>query len=180
MGISNGPAALASVLFAFLPYHLWRSTGHLYLSCYFVAAPAVLVAWWVATGRLLDRADGGGAGRVSRWAAAICAVTSIFGACTTRFSRGLILGVASLDRRLWRGGTGGTSWPAWDRWRVLVAAGVLLCLLPTLVVPAHAPPTRARSASGCRAPSEIYGLKITQLLLPPDAESASHRCLPRG
>ncbi len=163
MRISNGPAILASVLYAFLPYHLWRSTGHLYLSCYFMAAPAILVAWWVASGRLLDRADGGGWGRVAL-AVAICAVASTSGVYYPFFA-GLILGVAGLvafcARRDWRHGAAGLGLAA------LVAAGILLCLLPTLrFLHTHPhPPASQRTAAG----SEIYGLKLTQLVLPPDA-----------
>ena len=68
MGISARTGGLAGVLYAFLPYHFWRSTGHLYLIVLLHGgAPAALVAWWVATGRLLDRAEAGRPGRVRFW-----------------------------------------------------------------------------------------------------------------
>ncbi|MBE7212890.1 MAG: hypothetical protein INR65_17900, partial [Gluconacetobacter diazotrophicus] len=160
MGISAGPAGLAGVLFAFLPYHFWRGTAHLYLSCYFVAGPAVLAAWWVATGRLLDRANGGGAGRLGL-AAAICAVTATSGLYYPFFA-GIILAAASvfalLRRRDWR------SFAAGGGLTVLIVAGILLCLAPTLLyLRAHPHLAASRRAPG---ESEIYGLKLIQLLLP--------------
>lgn len=45
-------AGLASVLFAFLPYHLWRGEQHLTLSAYFAVPIGVLVAIWAIEGGL--------------------------------------------------------------------------------------------------------------------------------
>ena len=165
MGISTGPAILAGVLYAFLPYHFWRGTGHLYLSCYFVAPLAILVAWWVATGQLLDRTKGGGARRLAL-AGAICMVVSMAGVYYPFFA-GIFLAVGSLAalcrRRDWRHFVAGGALAA------LLTAGTLLCLLPTLLfLHTHPhPPASQRTV----ADTELYGLKLVQLVLPP----ASHR-----
>ncbi|TET54037.1 MAG: hypothetical protein E3J54_02930 [Actinobacteria bacterium] len=46
--VSYGPAIVGSILFAFLPYHFLRGQQHLYLSSYFMIPLVVLVALWIA------------------------------------------------------------------------------------------------------------------------------------
>ena len=100
IGIRTGPAMLSSVLYAFLPYHFFRNTSHLYLSAYFVAPLAVLVAWWVASGH------GGGSEHGWRQPSALW---SPWRECTTLFSPGFFW----LPPASWLclpGGIGGISW----------------------------------------------------------------------
>ena len=161
-GLLTGPSLLCALLYAFMPYHFSRSEGHLYLSAYFMAPLAVLVAWWVAEGRLLGSAGPWRRGRLPL-AAGICVLTSLSGIYYPFFS-GLVLVTASLlalcVRRDWRHFAAGALLTA------LLAAGMLACLLPTLAYLHGHPgyPAAMRQASE----AEVYGLKIVQILLPID------------
>ena len=162
LGLSAGPAALAGLLYAFLPYHAYRNTGHLYLSAYYVVPPTVLLAWWVASGRLFEE---GGHKRPRRlwWGALTCLVMSLEGVYYPFFA-GLLLGVASAvalcarrDRRHALAGAGLAA---------LLAAGMLACLLPTLGrMHRYQGPLASQRVFG---ETETYGLKVAQMVLPMD------------
>ena len=163
MGLLTGPSLLCALLYAFAQYHFVRSEGHLYLSAYFMAPLATLVAWWIAEGRLLGPAGAWRRGRLAL-AGGICVLTSLSGAYYPFFA-GIILVTASLlalcarrDRRHFVAGTLLTA---------LLVAGLLTCLLPTLLY-LHRHP--GQPAAGMRRPeeAEIFGLKIAQVLLPID------------
>ena len=162
IGLVTGPAMLSSVLYAFLPYHYFRGEAHLYLSAYFVAPLAVLVAWWVATGRF-TRHDGTWRSGRLLLAAALCLAVSTAGVYYAFFS-GIILvtatGMALLARR------DGRHFLVGGLLSVLLIAGMVGCLAPTLWY-LHGHP---HSAASQRVPSEaeMYGLKIVQLVLPVD------------
>ena len=49
------PAAVVSVVYTLLPYHLYRGEVHLFLSGYHVVPLCALVAMWVALGELTTR-----------------------------------------------------------------------------------------------------------------------------
>ncbi|HUY34536.1 MAG TPA: hypothetical protein VMV69_17455 [Pirellulales bacterium] len=51
-GIAAGPAVVASLLFAFLPYHWLRNVFHLFLAAYYLVPLSVMVALWIFLGRL--------------------------------------------------------------------------------------------------------------------------------
>ncbi len=51
LGVSAGLAVAGAILFAFLPFHLLRNEGHLFLSAYYLVPLAMLVCIWVGTGR---------------------------------------------------------------------------------------------------------------------------------
>lgn len=51
-------AVVASLLYAFLPYHWIRGEGHLFLSAYYLVPPAILVAVWIYLGQFSQPADG--------------------------------------------------------------------------------------------------------------------------
>ena len=163
MGFLPGPSLLCALLYAFAQYHFVRSEGHLYLSAYFMAPLATLVAWWIAEGRLLGPAGAWWRGRLPR-AGGICVLTSLSGVYYPFFA-GIILVTASLlalcarrDRRHFVAGALLTA---------LLAAGLLACLLPTILY-LHRHP--GQPAAGTRRPeeAEIFGLKIAQVLLPID------------
>ena len=163
MGLLTGPSLLCALLYAFAQYHFVRSEGHLYLSAYFMAPLATLVAWWIAEGRLLGPTGAWRRGRLAL-AGGICVLTSLSGAYYPFFA-GIILVTASLlalcarrDRRHFVAGTLLTA---------LLVAGLLTCLLPTLLY-LHRHP--GQPAAGMRRPeeAEIFGLKIAQVLLPID------------
>ena len=168
MGFLFGPSLLCALLYAFAQYHFVRSEGHLYLSAYFMAPLATLVAWWIAEGRLLGSAGPWWRGRLPR-AGGICVLTSLCGAYYPFFA-GIILVTASLlalcarrDRRHFVAGALLTA---------LLAAGLLACLLPTILY-LHRHP--GQPAAGMRRPeeAEIFGLKIAQVLLPIDGHRLS-------
>jgi len=48
--VSVGVSLAASLLFAFLPYHFWRGTWHLFLAAYFMIPLATMVVLWIARG----------------------------------------------------------------------------------------------------------------------------------
>ena len=162
IGISVGPAMLSSLLYAFLPYHFFRSSAHLYLSAYFVAPLAVLVAWWIATGRLFPDCSGWRSRRFLV-AAALCATVSMAGVYYPLFAA-VILFAASLlalfSRRDYRHFLAGGVCTA------LVIGGTVVCLAPFLWhLRGHTGPLVSRRSPG---ESELYGLKIAQVVLPMD------------
>src|SRR5438270_4747139 len=57
-GLRAATAVALSVLYAFLPYHFFRGTSHLFYSAYFMVPLAVVVAHWIASGSLIDRHTG--------------------------------------------------------------------------------------------------------------------------
>ena len=59
-GISQLSAIFAGVLYSVMPYHFVRGQHHLFLSAYFLVPLAVMVALWIATGKLalIDSASG--------------------------------------------------------------------------------------------------------------------------
>ena len=46
-GRTRGTALVAGLLFAFLPYHFFRGTWHLFLACYYLVPLAVMLVLWV-------------------------------------------------------------------------------------------------------------------------------------
>src|SRR5207248_10831939 len=46
-GVAYLPALAGSLLYAYLPYHLFRNEGHLFLAAYYLVPLAVMVALWV-------------------------------------------------------------------------------------------------------------------------------------
>jgi len=55
LGISAGLAVAGAILFAFIPYHLYRAEGHLFLSTYYMVPLIGMVAAWLGTGHELFR-----------------------------------------------------------------------------------------------------------------------------
>ncbi|MEP7271561.1 MAG: hypothetical protein ABI882_08640, partial [Acidobacteriota bacterium] len=53
-GISSFPAALGSLLYTFLPFHLVRGQHHLFLSSYYLVPLMVMVILWVCSGEITD------------------------------------------------------------------------------------------------------------------------------
>src|SRR5580700_9743179 len=52
-GIARAPSVVASLLFAFAPYHFYRGEWHLHLSAYFVIPLAGMLLLWVMSGERL-------------------------------------------------------------------------------------------------------------------------------
>lgn len=150
--VSAGPALLASVLYALLPYHFWRGTTHLYFSAYFLVPSAVLLAWWVATGALL------GHRRRLVFAGVIAVLLGCnmiyypFFACYLIGIAGLMALLGRRDRR---------HFVAAAALVTVVAGVVLLNLLPTILHRNHVEVSKRPAEQ-----SEMFAFKIAQLVLP--------------
>jgi phosphoglycerol transferase len=168
--VSAVPAGVAALLFAFLPYHLVRGTGHLFLSAYYLVPLIVLVTIWLyrEEGFLVNRPVSGWAPRPNLaggravGALLVCLLVGLAGVYYAFFAC-FFLAIAGLAACAWRR----TAYP-------LVAAGTLIAVTAAGVAVAVAPNLVHRQRHGenpavahrlpCEA--ELFGLKITQLLLP--------------
>jgi hypothetical protein len=168
LGVSAGLATAGAVLYAFLPYHLWRAEGHLFLSPYFFVPLVALVAVWLGTGKSLFRFREDGWPDVRRFisrdglisllacivvswdnayyaffGAYLIAIGGLLGALRYRFKQSLISTVLLL---------------------IVLVAALGIALLPTWnYARIHGP---SSSAERLPVESEGYGLTILQMLAP--------------
>ncbi len=168
-GMPRAPAIVASLLFAFLPYHLNRGVSHLFLASYFLVPLVVMICLRLYTdGEVLfrDRA-GGGEGRGVRvrrglGSVAVCLLVGCGGVYYAVFSCYLLLvaGVGgSLSRR--------KAYPFWSAGILitLIGLGVLGNLAPKVVyVLRHGPNPEAVVRNWTH--TEVLGLRMAELLLP--------------
>jgi phosphoglycerol transferase len=170
--VSTLPAAVVSVLFAYLPSRLTKAEGHLFLDTFFQVPLAILVVLWVCS----DEPPLVRAAVPGRWfslelrrartliACAICAAIGALGIYYAFFSAWLLVTgglCSSLRRRSARNALAG----------VAMAGVIGLTLgveaLPTRLYQAHHGPNAA-AAHRTPGESELFGLKLAQLLLPID------------
>jgi phosphoglycerol transferase len=157
LGLASPWAIAGAVLFALLPYHLIRR-GHILLASYFSVPIGVLLAVVAATGST------GEGSRIRRWLrlGVFSAIVGSAGVYYAFFSTFLVAvgGIARvLEARTWRAG--------------LLAAGIVVAIACAVLVNL-VPNLAYRAANGpnpevaVRSPmeSEVYGLRITQMLLP--------------
>jgi hypothetical protein len=168
-GVSYTPALLASLLFAFLPCHFLRGIGHLFLGSYYLVPLAVMVALWVCQGELAWEKLGWGNGLAAwlkdgpaRISLIVIILTGSAGVYYTFFTA-FFLAAAGLLRAV-----------RIRSLRPLWVTGVLLAVLfatiainlsPSLVY-VHNNGRNAGTAQRQPPEAEVYGMKITQLLLP--------------
>lgn len=171
-GVSWPTAVAAALLYAFLPYHFVRNVGHLFLSGYYLVPLIVLVVLWMMDGELVFWRRNESTGRLdltlkgSRNLMGIVVFflmgsSGVYYAC---FSC-LILIVGAV----WR-------WAASRRRLVLADAGVLLGAVlisaslnawPAAIHKLRHGKT-SRSIQRKSGEGEVFGLKISQMLLPVD------------
>lgn len=154
-GFAAPPSIVGSLLYAFLPYHFLRGEVHFFLAMYYLVPPMVLVLLWVGEDKPLSKR------RLSA-SLAICALMSVGGVYYAAFACLLLLaagGMAALrSSRLVP-----LAVPA------VLAGVILLGSVLTLVPNAlywHAHGKNPQVAHRVASESELYGLKISQLLLP--------------
>lgn len=168
-GISSSLGIAGGLLFAFLPFHLMRSQGHLMLTSYYLVPLVVMVALWISRGEQMFAFQGHGAvpygSRFITRAGIISVVISMLVGSDNPYwalFSGLFLVVGGLVGTLYFG-----------KRRAALAACVLAAvvlaaftanLVPNLVYTREhgLNPVNVRSP----AEAEVYGLKLTQMLLP--------------
>jgi phosphoglycerol transferase len=162
------PSLVPAILYAFLPYHLMRSEGHLFLTSYYLVPLAIMVTLWVYPGDPVPTANTAASdqpcfGRKKLLAALlICVLVGSAGvyyaafACFFLIVAGLLAGwvrrsaVPGLLALLFIG---------------LIGATVIANIAPSLVSRARHG-ANPRVAHGQVYAGEILALKISQLLLP--------------
>lgn len=167
LGIGAAPAIVGSLLFTFTPYHFLRGENHLLLSAYYMLPLMIMVIMWFYSPPPWPlHLEGGGVKSIMKpsWIAAlvICLLTSSTFAYYPFFSCFFLL-VAGLTSYL--------RWGERERAGValllilVICTGVLINLAPSIIYDLQNGPN---PEVGVRSPmqSEVYGLKIIQLLLP--------------
>ncbi len=168
LGISAGLATAGAILYVFLPYHLWRAEGHLFLSSYYVVPLMAMVTVWLGTGTELFTLRAGRrtnlrglATRNGLISIAVCALIGWDNPYYTFYGAYLIL-------------VGGLLGALRHRARhALIATVLLLTVLVSasgiaLLPNAYYFHKHGRTAVAARLPveSELYSLTIIQLLAP--------------
>jgi phosphoglycerol transferase len=165
LGVSAPSAVVASVLFAFLPYHLHPTRGiqHLFLSCYHAVPLVTLLLLRIASGRAVFHRRGRSPLRRTAATIAIVLVVASSGVYYAFFACFLLLVAGALA---WRRGRRRSAAAALAL-TALVAAVVAVQMAPVAL---HSLRHGANPGVASRDPgeSELFGLKIAQLLLPVD------------
>jgi phosphoglycerol transferase len=168
--LSRPSSVAASLLFTFLPYHFFRLAGHMFLAAYYAVPLAILIVLWAfAEEPIFARYDEirqrlrlSILNRKALLSIAVCFIVAsagIYYAFFTCFF--LLVAVLShlLARHKLRAALSGVILI------LLIVSGVFLNLLPNFTYwSAHGPNTQV--ANRLPGDAEIYGLKLTQLVLP--------------
>jgi phosphoglycerol transferase len=154
-GFAAPPAVVGSLLYTFLPYHFLRGEVHFFLAMYYLVPLMVLVLLWVGEGERLSR---------PRLAAslAVCVLMSFGGVYYAAFACLLLLAAGGMAA-LRASQLAPMALPAGLIGVILI--GSVLTLVPNAIywrVHGKNPQVAHRVASE----SELYGLTISQLVLP--------------
>lgn len=174
--VSRASAATLAAVYSLLPYHFLRGEPHLFLSSYCVVPLAAAVALAVYQGRLDLWRHPRRLGAIEWMALGTAILLCGSGLYYAAFALALFAAAglfASLAQRRWRPILSAGLLSA------VVVTGLLLSALPYLTfgpVPGSETVTEGRSY----ASSEIYGLKLTNLLLPLAHHRIDALALPRG
>lgn len=162
------PSVAAALIYDFVPFHLWRATGHTNLALYMAVPLSGLVLLWLMAGRL-DRPPRTDPSRPSLWrvpewrVVAGCALVIGLSARYYAVFFLLLLALVTVIRMLSRG-----SWRV--AWASLLAGGSVLAVALLTGIPqviqrlqiggnqevAHRP----------RTDSDLYALRLTDLIAP--------------
>ena len=165
---SYGTSLVISLLYTFVPYHFMRGESHLFLCAYYLVPLVVMVLLWVVSGKLFRRDnDAGLVGRLGLTqyemilSIVICVLVGSSGLYYPFFSCFLMLvaGVLAFAR--------------FKTLRAVMPAAILTAVIAVTTVINHSPTLYYQYRHGdpgvtVRGPaeSEVYALKIAQLVLP--------------
>ncbi len=182
LDVSARPAAIASILFALLPYHFFRGESHLLLSAYYAVPLSAYLFLAVLGGRSLFSPQRSGRMRwVSRRSATTLALCMAIGSASLYYATfavvllaGAVLVSLLAGRR--RGALRGTVA------LLLVGLSVAANLAPSLIYRSAHGGNRAleRSAAFTESSQEAFPLRLADLILPPpDSRIPALRSLTR-
>jgi phosphoglycerol transferase len=159
LGAARLPALVTAVLFALLPYHLLRGQNHLFLAAYYAVPLGVWLVIALAEGRTLIGRGAPRRSAITLLACVVVASASNYYAVFTMLALLFVVPVAALARRSLTTVVQGAL--------VLAAIGIVfgLCHAPPVL---YAADHGRNTAIAERSPqeSEIFGLKLTQMVLP--------------
>jgi phosphoglycerol transferase len=161
--LSQPVAALISLLYSFLPYHFLRGEAHLFLAAYFSVPLIVMLALeiWSPSPPFFS----GGKfswNRTAIWIALVALLIGTSGVYYAFFACFVLLVAAvatSFGRRTWQ------SLVSAGMLIALIAFGTLANVAPTLVYQMQAGKNTQVAVRSAQE-SEIYGLKLTQFVMP--------------
>lgn len=167
--VSYPPSILGSLLFSFVPYHFLRGEPHLILAAYYMIPPIVMVILWVSTSTsflFVSPADNSAGMRLLNSKSAMCIII-----CLIISSAFIYYPFFSCFFLLIAGITGYISQR--NKYTLLnslilisiIILGVLINASPSLIYQ-HENGKNSEVAIRYPMESEIYGLKISQLLMP--------------
>lgn len=160
LGLSFATATLCALVYAFLPYHQIRGVAHLTNGAYFLVPLALLTLTWVARAALTLDAT-------SRRSWSIALGTAILLPLQTPYN-GVFFGLLCAA-------AGAIALAGIPRWRAVWPACVLVVAVSTSFVLEQVPAIRHGASAGpnpavatrTAAESELYALRVNQLVLPP-------------
>lgn len=161
-GVTYWPALLASLLYAFASYRFVRGEHHLLNMAYFTVPPMVMVLLWLCAGEVAPRRPADLVrGKTIASVLACMAIASTGGVYFSFFACVLLVGVAAystFSTRRWSAALSPLLFA------LVTFATLVLNLLPSILYRAEhgTVGTAARSF----AESEMWGLKLVQMLLP--------------
>lgn len=160
LGAARPAALVAGLLFVFLPYHLLRHQGHLFLTSYYSIPLGVWLVVTLAEGRTLFERHA-----PRRRLLAVAGACVVVGAASNYYAIFALLllvtvvPVAALSLRSWSVARQGAAVTA------VILASFALCHSPALVYPLlHGP----NDIVGARAPaeSELFALSLAHMVIP--------------
>lgn len=165
--VSRSLTIAFAVLFSVLPYHFFRNEAHLWLASYYPVASALVIVIWAATGQALWRRGRGGRwlGLVTGRGVAAVVALALVGTASSYYGLFILItltaaGVASLVRTRALRRFGGVLAAVF-----VLALTMFLNMLPDLLY-SRANGTNSGGFSRSIAEAEVYGLKISGMILP--------------
>lgn len=159
-GLSRTSSFTLSVLYTFLPYHMYKSTYHLYLSCYYIIPLACLVIFNVANGSFGTETK-----KINRTTIFMMAVSLLVGLSDTYYTAFycMILAFAAFHGSMRNKNLRSVLWGA--LFCAIALFSALGAISPMIYTSIHG---GGNVYSGLRSiyDIELYSIKLVQLLLP--------------